>query len=368
MGDATTYVGIDAHVRELQLAMLLGETQQAHQWTCPNEPRAIERLRRKLAREAPGLITCCYEAGPTGYTLQRQLTAGDRLRCCVVAPSLIPRRPGDRVKTNRRDALKLAQLLRAGLLTEVQPPTPADEAVRDLCRARDQVRRDLMRVRHRLGKLLMRRGLLYAGRNWTAGHRRWLQTISWDHRADQEVVADAQLAIDHLVSRLGAFDRTLAELAATAPYAPGVSALRCFRGIDTTTAVTMVAELHTVTRFPHPRGLMAYVGLVPSETSTGDHRRVGAITKTGNGLVRRLLVEAAWQHRHSGRSARAERRRLGQPAAIVSIAVKAEQRLCCRYRRLLARGKLKPIVATAVARELVGFVWAALRIADGQKL
>jgi transposase len=363
MGDATTYVGIDAHVRELQLAMLIGEAQQAQQWTCLNEPRAIERLRRKLEREAPGLIACCYEAGPTGYTLQRQLTR-ERLRCCVVAPSLIPRRPGDRVKTNRRDAMKLAQLLRAGLLTEVQPPTPADEAVRDLCRARDQVRRDLMRVRHRLGKLLMRRGLRYAGRNWTTGHRRWLQAISWDHRPDQEVVADAQLAIEQLVSRLAAFDRTLAEVAATAPYASGVAALRCFRGIDTISAMTMVAELHTVARFPHPRALMAYVGLVPSERSTGNHRRVGAITKTGNGLVRRLLVEAAWQHRHSGRSARAAQRRLGQPAPIVSIAIKAEQRLCRRYRRLLARGKLKPIVATAVARELIGFVWAALRTAD----
>jgi transposase len=253
------------------------------------------------------------------------------------------------------------------VLTEVHPPTTADEAVRDLCRARDHGRRDLMRVRHRLGKFLLRRGLLFAGRNWTTAHRRWVQTITWDHDADAYVVADAQLAIDQLAGRLAAFDRAISERAAVAAYAPAVAALRCFRGIDTVTAMTMVAELHTVSRFSSARGLMAFVGLVPSESSTGDHRHLGAITKTGNALVRRLLVEAAWHHRHSVRSSRAvRRRRLGQPAPLVSLAEKAEERLCRRYRRLLGRGKLKPIVATAIARELAGFVWAALQMAAGQ--
>jgi transposase len=222
-------------------------------------------------------------------------------------------------------------------------------------------------VRHRLGKFLLRRGLLFAGRNWTTAHRRWVQTITWDHDADAYVVADAQLAIDQLAGRLAAFDRAISERAAVAAYAPAVAALRCFRGIDTVTAMTMVAELHTVSRFSSARGLMAFVGLVPSESSTGDHRHLGAITKTGNALVRRLLVEAAWHHRHSVRSSRAvRRRRLGQPAPLVSLAEKAEERLCRRYRRLLGRGKLKPIVATAIARELAGFVWAALQMAAGQ--
>jgi transposase len=364
MEDATTFVGIDAHARELQIAVLIGDAAQPTHWRCPTEKRAIERLRRKLEREAPAAIECCYEAGPTGYALQRCLDR-DRIRCRVIAPSLVPRRPGDHVKTNRRDAAQLAQLLRAGVLTEVQPPTVADEAVRDLCRARDRVRSDLMRSRHRLSKLLLRRGLLFDGRNWTRPHREWLQRLAWAHPAEQFVVDEYQLAIDHLQTRLREFDRMLAQVADTAPYARAVATLRCFRGIDTITALTLVAELHTFERFPHPRALMAYVGLVPREWSTGDHRRLGSITKAGNGLVRRLLVETAWQYRQGSHIGRAvSRRRVGQPPAIVAIALKAEHRLSLRYRRLSARLKPKPMIAIAVARELVGFLWAALQMRE----
>jgi transposase len=366
MGEPITYVGIDAHKRELQLAMFIGSAEQPISWTAPTDARALERLRRKLERDAPGTIECCYEAGPSGYALQRRLEGG-RVRCRVIAPSLIPRKPGDRVKTNRRDARQLAQLLRADLLTTVHVPSEAEEAVRDLCRARDDARRDLMRARHRLAKLLLRRGLIYPSTHWTKGHGEWLQQLAWPHAADRHVVTDYRCAIDQVEARLRELDRLLAEIAAEPPYAAAVAALRCFRGIETVSALMLLAELHDIRRFPHPRAVMAFTGLVPSEASTGDRHRRGAITKTGNAQLRRLLIEAAWHYRHEPRpSKRLRQRRQGQPLAVIAIATRAEQRLCRRYRRLSARLKPKPVVITAVARELVGFIWAALQLPEVQ--
>lgn len=219
MGEPTTYVGIDAHKRELQLAMLIGDASEVISWTAPTDARALERVRRKLERDAPGLIECCYEAGPSGYALQRRL-AGGRVQCRVIAPSLIPRKPGDRVKTNRRDARQLAQLLRADLLTTVHVPTEAEEAVRDLCRARDDARRDLMRARHRLAKLLLRRGLIYPGSHWTNAHGAWLQQLPWPHAADRHVITDYRCAIDQVTARLRELDRLLAQIASDAPMPP----------------------------------------------------------------------------------------------------------------------------------------------------
>jgi transposase len=364
MGEPTTYVGIDAHKRQLQIALLIGDAEQPLCWTSPTEPRALERLQRKLERDAPGPIECCYEAGPSGYHLQRQL-ASERIRCRVIAPSLVPRQPGDKVKTNRRDARKLAQLLRADLLTEVHPPTTAEEAVRDLCRARDDARVDLLRTRHRLSKLLLRRGLIYPGRAWTKRHREWLTQVHWAHPSERYVMADYQLAIAQHEARLTEFDRVLTAIASAAPYGGAVAALRCFRGIDTVSAITLLAELYEVRRFPHPRALMAFVGVVPREHSTGDRQRRGAITKTGNSLVRRLLVQAAWHYRHDPRlGAPLRRRRLGQPGSVLAIASKAEQRLCRRYRRLATRITTKPVVIVAVARELLGFLWAVLQLPE----
>jgi transposase len=364
MNEPITYVGIDAHKRALQIAMLIGNAERPMAWNSQTDARAIDRLRRKLERDAPGTVECCYEAGPTGYILQRRLTGG-RIRCRVIAPSLIPRKPGDRVKTNRRDARKLAELLRGGLLTEVHPPTPAQEAVRDLCRARDDARQDLLRSRHRLGKLLLRRGLIFDGRNWSKRHRDWLQQLHWEHTAERHVVRDYQLAIAQLEARLTELDRQLEEIAGAPPYVHAVAALRCFRGVDTLIAMSLLAELHDVRRFQHPRALMAFVGLVPSEASTGDRHRPGAITKAGNRLVRRLLIQAAWHYHHEPRlGLPLRRRRAGQPLAFLAIAEKAEQRLCRRYRRLCARLKPKPIVITAIARELVGFLWAALQLPE----
>jgi transposase len=321
----------------------------------------VKRLVRKLERDAPGPVRLCYEAGPCGYALQRQATTA-RVRCQVIAPTLIPRKAGERVKTNRRDARKLAELLRAGLLTEVRPPTPEDEAVRDLCRARDDARADLQRCRHRLGQLLLRRGLHYPGRNWSRAHRQWVDSLSWTQPAERAVVADYQLAIDQLEARLLELDTRLEAIADTERYREPVGWLRCFRGVDTLTAFCIVAELYDFRRFPSPRALMAFLGLVPGEDSSGEKHRRGRITKTGNTLVRRLLVEAAWHYRHRpGVGAALTRRRQGQPGRVLAIADKAQQRLCRRFRRLREHHKPAPKIAVAIARELAGFLWAALQ-------
>src|SRR5688572_30890103 len=197
--------------------MLVGTQPVPVTWTVANEPNAVRRLVRKLEREAPGAVRACYEAGPCGYALQRLVTT-PRVSCQVIAPALIPRKPGERIKTNRRDARKLTELLRAGLLTEVRPPTPEEEAVRDLCRARDDAREDLQRCRHRLGKLPLRRGLHYSGRNWTRAHRQWIDGLEWTQPAERVVVDDYLLAIDHLEARLQELDARLAEIAGTEPY------------------------------------------------------------------------------------------------------------------------------------------------------
>src|SRR5262245_29675608 len=361
MKQGTTYVGIDAHKKDLFVAMLGGTAATAVSWTVPNEPQAIRRLVRQLEREAPGAVRVFYEAGPCGYALQRQMATA-RVNCEVVAPALIPRKPGERVKTNRRDARKLAELGRAGLLTSVQPPTAEDEAVRDLARARDDAREDLQRCRHRLGKLLLRRGLHYAGRNWTRGHRAWIASVPWAHAAEHAVVDDYLLAIDQTEGRLLELDARLAAIADTAPYRDAVGWLRCFRGIDTLTAIVILAELHDFRRFASAPALMAYLGLVPGEDSSGEQHRRGRITRTGNALVRRLLVEVAWHYQHRPTiGAALARRRHGQPARVITIADKAQQRLCRRFRKLAAEHKPPPKIAVAIARELAGFVWAALQ-------
>jgi transposase len=361
MKQVTTFVGIDAHKKDLFVAMLSGQATAPVTWQLANEPAAVRRLVRKLEREAAGPVSVFYEAGPCGYALQRQMSTA-RVSCDVIAPALMPRKPGERVKTNRRDARKLVELGRAGLLTVVQPPTPDDEAVRDLARARDDAREDLQRGRHRLGKLLLRRGLHYPGRNWTPAHRRWIDSLTWTHVAERAVVDDYLLAIDHTEARLLELDARLAEIAEQDPYREPVGWLRCFRGIDTLTAMLILAELHDFRRFASARALMAFLGLVPSEDSSGEKHRRGRITKMGNALVRRILVEASWHYQHRPGVGRAlAARRKGQPPRVIAIADKAQQRLCRRFRRLTMEHKPAPKVAVAVARELAGFIWAALQ-------
>ncbi len=366
MTNVITYVGIDVHKKDLFVAMAVGSESTPVTWQVANESQAGRRLVRKLERDAPGPVRVFYEAGPCGYALQRQMTTS-RVQCDVVAPALIPRKPGERVKTNRRDARKLMELGRAGLLTTVQPPTPEEEAVRDLARARDDAREDLQRSRHRLGKLLLRRGLHYAGRNWTRAHRQWIDGVAWTHAAERAVVNDYLLAIDQTEARLGELDTRLTEIAEQEPYRERVGWLRCFRGIDTLTAMLILAELHDFRRFPSAPALMAYLGLVPGEDSSGEKHRRGRITRTGNALVRRLLVETAWHYQHRPSVGVAlTRRRKGQPGWVIAMADKAQQRLCRRFRKLAAEHKPPVKIATAVARELAGFVWAALQPAPAR--
>lgn len=361
MGEGITFVGFDAHKASISVAMLLPNAVTPIEWQLPNEASAVRRMVRRIEREAPGEVRTCYEAGPCGYALQRQITEAGDASCMVVAPSLIPRKPGERIKTDRRDARKLASLFRAGLLTEVQPPSARDEAVRDLCRTREDARDDLMRCRHRLSKLLLRRALIYGGRtSWGQAHRLWLGALRFEDPVDQAVLDDYLLAIDHLVDRMKALSQKLEDLSREEPYAEPVAALRCFRGIDTLTAMTIVAELHTFGRFTSPRGLMAFLGLVPSEHSSGANKRQGSITKAGNSHVRRVLVEAAWNYRHRPGTAALKKRREGQSPRVIAIADRAMTRLYRRYSRMTSARVPAPKAAVAVARELVGFIWAVL--------
>jgi transposase len=365
MGDGnTTFVGMDVHKATVTVARLAPGAREAEIWELGNEPRAIRRLAGKLRREAAGEVSCCYEAGACGYALQRQLRR-EGVACEVVAPSLVPRKPGERVKTDRRDARKLAEYWRSGSLTVVEPPSPEQEAVRDLVRCRDDVRGDLQRCRHRLAKMLLRRGLVCReARAWTRRHRVWLRRLRWEQPSEEIVFTEYLMAVELLEERLGVLDRKLAEVAATAPYREPVARLRCFRGIDTITAMTVLAELHGIERFDSPRRLMAYLGLVPGERSSGQTERRGGITKTGNSHVRRVLVEAAWHARHRPISGAALRqRREGQPVEVIALAERAQRRLSARYQRLaVALGKPSPKVVTALARELAGFLWAALTL------
>lgn len=365
MKDDISWVGLDAHKETIQVAMLLPGRDTAVEWHVANEPAAVKRLAHKVQRAAPGEVRSCYEAGVCGYALQRQLEAA-KMPCTVIAPALIPRKPGERVKTDRRDARKLAELLRAGLLTAVRPPTPGEEAARDLCRAREDVREDLLRARHRLGKFLLRRGLVWrATKAWTQAHRRWLRSLTFEPAAEHVVLDDYRLAVDQLEARLETVDTALIALAQEDPFRQPVGWLRCFRGIDTVTAITLVAELHDVRRFTSARALMAYVGLVPSEYSSGETCRRGSITKVGNAHARRVVVEAAWHYRHPPTVGKPLRiRRQGQPGRIIALADKAMQRLHRRFVRLCARGKPPHKAVVAVGRELVGFVWATLTLPE----
>src|SRR5262249_9257151 len=240
---STTDVGLDASKRSIQVAMLLPGRREAVEWELANEPQAVKRLAKRLLREAVGELRVCYEAGPCGCTLQRQLRAAS-VDAMVVAPSLIPYKPGERIKTNRRDARKLAQMLRAEALTEVHPPLREEEAVRDSSRCREDAREDLLRARPRLGKMLLRRGLVHGGKAWTQAHRRWLRSLAFEHDADRAVFDDYLRAIEHLEERLRALEEKLVALSEKEPYRESVGWLRCFRGIDTLTAMTLVAELH----------------------------------------------------------------------------------------------------------------------------
>jgi transposase len=355
MLETMTYVGLDVHARSMHAAAIdvrSGELRRARFGGDSDE--LIEWL-----RSLPQPLRGCYEAGPTGFALYRAAeTAG--LRLDVVAPSKTPRAPGDRIKHDRKDAELLARLLLAGQLKPVAVPSPPFEAARHLARAREQVRGDLMRCRHRVSKLLLLHGRVYEGGAWTKRHRSWLESQRFDQPATELAYLDALAAVDGLVARKSALDERLSRLAREGEWWPTVARLRCFRGIDTLTAFVLCLEIGDFHRFPKPAKLAGWLGLVPSLDQSGESRRQGAITKTGSGYARRLLVEAAWHYlpRPSVGPALADRR-AGQPDHVIQIALRAQRRLHRLYQHLRERGKPGNIVTVAVARELACFCWAA---------
>lgn len=354
------HVGLDVHAETISAAVAEADGEVRWLGTISNRPEAVSRFVKKLgAREA---LRICYEAGPTGYALYRQLTDLG-VRCDVVAPTLVPVRAGERVKTDRRDAEKLVGSYRAGELTAVRVPEVEQEALRDLLRAREAAKQDQLRARHRLGKFLLRYGRRApAGtQGWTQRHLAWVKGQRFEQVAQQRAFEDYLAEVDHARDRVRRLEADLAASIATVPEATRkvIGALQCLRGVAELTAATIVAEVGPMRRFRSPRELMGYSGLVPREHSSGSRIRRGAITKTGNTHLRRIAVEAAWPcARPPAVGAALRRRQLGQSAEIIELAWKAQHRLHSRFRKLLGRGKSRPQAATAVARELLGFVWA----------
>jgi transposase len=355
----TVTVGLDVQARSIRLAAVRAD-ELLEERTLVYDEEAVERALRCWPA-----VRCCYEAGPTGFGLYRRLT-GRGIDCQVVAPGLVPQRPGDRVKTDPRDARKLARLLAGGLLEPIHVPSPELEAARDLVRAREDARLDRMRDRHRLSKFCLRHGRLLPGSSWSVTRRIWLSQQRFEFAAEQLTFDTYLHALDLVDARIQALERAIAETAEQGPWRELVARLRCLRGVDTLTALALVAEIGDFHRFRSAEEFMAFVGLVPSEHSSGDKRRQGSITKVGNGHVRRLLVEAAWHARRRPKVGyQLARRQRGQDAVVVERAWRCQQRLYQRWQRMAGRGKPQQKIVVACARELAGFVWA---IATAQPL
>ena len=361
--DHAAHVGLDVHKDTIAVAVApAGREAPTYVGEVANQPAAIGKLADKLGRQYGGeLIQFCYEAGPCGYELHRRLTAMG-FDCEVVAPSRIPRAPGERIKTDRRDAVKLARLSRAGELTPVWVPDEDQEAMRDLVRARADFKRAELRARQQLGAFLLRHGRRWTRGRWTRAHYAWLDgqrfERAWQEWAFREYLDAARAASD----RVAALTKRLGDALPDWSLAPVARSLAALRGVDALTATTLLAELGDISRFDSPRQLMGYLGLVPSEHSSGGRRRQGGITRTGNGHARRALVESAWSYRFPARrTAHLERKAAAASGEARAIAWKAQRRLCGRYRRLIESGKNSKQANVAVARELSGFVWDIVR-------
>lgn len=359
MKQFSKYVGMDVHKATIAVSVAeaaggevryLGEIE--------NTPEALAKLVRQL-RKGEAQLSFCYEAGPCGYGIHRQLSELG-WDCQVVAPSLIPRKAGDRVKTDRRDSLMLARLHRAGELTAVWVPDDAQEGLRDLTRAREDMKSLQLKAKQRLSAFLLRYGKSYGGKsNWTQAHFRWLEEMKFAQPVQQIVFQEYVDTVKMLSKRIVALDTQLESAAAESVFWPVIEALMALRGVNLLTATTVVAEIGDLRRFASAPQLMAYLGVVPSEHSSGGSKSRGGITKTGNGHVRRVLVEAAWTYRHPARkTAHLQRRAERASDEVQEIAWKAQKRLCARYKLMDGKGKLKVQACTAIARELAGFIWA----------
>jgi len=359
----TVYVGLDTHKDSIAVAQAREDSREAPMYVGPIGSRKadVEKLVRRLASKGDRLVFA-YEAGPTGYGLYRQLTE-QGYECHVVAPSLIPKRPGDKVKTDRRNAVELSQLLRSGDLVSVHVPSVEDEALRDVYRARDAARVTLKAAKLRLKSFLLRLGLHYTGKaRWGDAHRRYLAKVVCPTPAQQIVFQELVHAVDEQAERLERLERELLELGRGWWLYPLVEAVQALRGVQQMVSFGVLCELGDIRRFDSPRQLGAFVGLIPSEHSSGGSRRQGGITKSGNGRARRALIEAAWAYRHPAKVSEQIRARNEQlPKAVQAIAWKAQVRLCTRFRRMVSRGKHPNVVVTAIARELLAFMWAIAR-------
>ena len=358
MDQGTTVVGLDVHKQRIVGAVLpWGSDRVTEKVVLENRPQEVERFVTRVAGKGP--VEFVYEAGPCGYEVQRQI-AGLGYRCVVVAPGMTPVRPGDRVKTDLRDAEKLARYYRAGELREIRVPSREEEAARDLPRVREDVLKDLLRAKNRLGKFLLRQGRVYAEtRTWGVKHRSWLRTQRFEWTPLQQSFEAYLRAVEEAEFRLETLNHQLEELVQQDPYRVPVQYLRCFRGIDSLSALTLVVEAMEFKRFGTARKFMSYTGAVSSENSSANRVRRGSITKAGNAHIRRILVEAAWSYQHPhGESRVLAERRKECPREVVYLARKAQDRLSRKFRRMIHRNKRSQVAAVAVARELAGFVWA----------
>lgn len=356
---SNVFVGLDVHKDTIAAAVArVGRQEPEYLGTIPNTGAALQKLLRRINPDGE-VLNVCYEAGPCGYGLYRDLTTQGH-ECVVVAPSLIPRKAGERLKTDRRDALLLARLHRAGELTPVWVPDLDQEAIRDLTRAREDMKSLELKCRQRLGAFLLRHGRVYAGKSrWTQAHFRWLEKVKFDSPWQQLVLQEYIDSVKAAQKRIEDLEQHMRDALPSWSLRPVVEALMALRGVSLISAMTTLAELGDITRFDSPRELMAYLGLIPSEHSSGGSRRQGGITRTGNGHVRRILVEAAWNYRFPARKTRViEKRAEKAPERVQAMAWEAQKRLCKRYRNLMEAGKQKKQVTTAVARELAGFIWA----------
>lgn len=356
------FIGLDTHKEFNEVAYIEEHrgSQPVHLGRFSSSKVAVQKLVRQFESKYPGAtLHFVYEAGPCGYWIYRLITSLGHC-CYVVAPSLIPKKPGEKIKTDKRDALKLAKLLKSEDLTPIYVPEPEDEAVRDLSRAREIAMEDLKDAKYQLKALMLRNNINYKGTaNWSQKHLRWLTELVLPHPAQHIVLQEFLHTITERISRLERLDNELTHHVHQWRYYPVVKAIQAMRGVRLLVATGVVAELGDLSRFDHPRKLMSYLGLVPSEHSSGGKRHIGAITKCGNGRARRLLVEGAHTYRYAANiSTDMQKRQEGLPKDIIDIAWKAQLRLCKRYKKMIAKGKHYNLVVTAIAREMIAYIWA----------